>query len=505
MRVPVVRLSVALWGAALGFTCTAPAAVLTRGPYLQSGTPTSVVVRWRTDVATNSQVRYGTSVDRLDGVVTDTTATREHEVALAGLRPDTTYFYSIGSTTQTLGQGPDFFFVTAPIEGKPTRLWVLGDSGTQNLNQRAVRDAYYTFTGTRHTDLWLMLGDNAYPTGTDAQYQAAVFNMYPTMLRKSVLWPTIGNHDTAFSYDPPPTLPYFQMFTLPTNGQAGGVASGTEKYYSYDYGNIHLICLDSMGSDRSSNGPMCRWLEADLMSNTRQWIFAYWHHPPYTKGSHNSDAEFELIEMRQHVLPILEAFGVDLVMCGHSHSYERSFLLFGHYGFSPTLDRETMIRDSGSGRVSDTGPYVKGGAAGPGGVYVVAGSSGQISGGSLDHPAMFISLNELGSLVLDVDGPRLDATFLRADGVTRDTFTILKGAAIADVRITSFTVESGIMSITWTAIPGITYYIERSNTLTPTSWEAISPGIVAEGPTASWSALIELDRHLFYRVAHFDN
>ena len=44
----------------------------------------------------------------------------------------------------------------------------------------------------------------------------------------------------------------------------------------------------------------------------------------------------------------------------------------------------------------------------------------------MNHPAMFISLNELGSLVLDIDGGRVDATFLRADGTTGDYFTLLK-------------------------------------------------------------------------------
>ena len=94
-----------------------------------------------------------------------------------------------------------------------------------------------------------MLGDNAYENGTDSEYQAAVFDMYPTMLRQSVLWPALGNHDTAQSANPPASLPYFAMFTLPTGAQAGGMASGTEKYYSFDYANIHFICLDSMTSD----------------------------------------------------------------------------------------------------------------------------------------------------------------------------------------------------------------------------------------------------------------
>ena len=66
-------------------------------------------------------------------------------------------------------------------------------------------------------------------------------------------------------------------------------------------------------------------------------MIAFCHHPPYTKGSHDSDADIELMEMRQNALPILEDAGVDLVLSGHSHSYERSFLIDGHYGTSSTF------------------------------------------------------------------------------------------------------------------------------------------------------------------------
>jgi hypothetical protein len=90
-----------------------------------------------------------------------------------------------------------------------------------------------------------------------------------------------------------------------------------------------------------------------------------------------------------------------------------------------------MIKDSGSGRPAQGGAYQKptsGTAPHEGAVYAVAGSSGQISGGTLNHPAMFISLNQLGSMVLDVDGNRLDAKFLRETGAIDDSFTILKGS-----------------------------------------------------------------------------
>ena len=342
-----------------GFNPTAPLARVTRGPYLQLGTSTSIVVRWRTDVATDSRVMYGAGPGSLGSSAGSATLVTEHEVQLSGLQPDTQYYYAIGTSSTTLaGNDADHFFQTSPRAGTPvpTRIWVLGDSGTQTASQYAVRDAYYSATGTRHTDLWLMLGDNAYNSGTDAEYQGAVFDAYPTMLRKSVLWPCLGNHDTAQSTTYVDTYPYFQMFTLPKNGEAGGVASGTEHFYSFDFGNIHFICLDSMTADRATNGPMANWLRADLAFTTNDWIVAFWHHPPYSKGSHDSDTDPVLIQMRQNFLPILEAGGVDLVLAGHSHSYERSFLLDGHYGSSSTLSA-SMILEGGSGR--DPNPYTK--------------------------------------------------------------------------------------------------------------------------------------------------
>jgi hypothetical protein len=427
----------------LAATAVAEAQSLSRGPYLQQGSENSVIVRWRTSSATNSRVRIGTALaNPLPTVVDDGTSTAEHEVKVTGLAANTRYYYSVGSTTATLA-GPDanHFFVTSPLPGaaKPTRVWVLGDAGTKDANQRAVRDAYYGFTGTRHTDLWLMLGDNAYNDGTDSEYQAAVFDMYPAMLRKSVLWSTLGNHDGHSADSGSQTGPYYDLFTFPKSGEAGGLASGTEAYYSFDYGNIHFICLDSYDTSRSATGAMATWARNDANATTRDWIIAFWHHPPYSKGSHDSDSESALREMRANFNPILEAAGVDLVLCGHSHSYERSFLLDGHYGDSSTFSSTHKV-DGGSGR--DPAPYSKpsGTVANEGAVYVVAGSSGKISGGSLDHPAMFISLNNLGSMVIDVDGNRLDAKFIRENGSTADSFSIVKGGgtpALPAVTVTA--------------------------------------------------------------------
>jgi hypothetical protein len=183
----------------------------------------------------------------------------------------------------------------------------------------------------------------------------------------------------------------------------------------------------------SSNVPgsaMMTWLEADLQAATADWIVAFWHHPPYSKGLlHDSDEEQREIDMRENVLPLLEDYGVDLVLCGHSHSYERSHLLDGHYGYSTELEPE-MVLDSGDGDPAGDGAYRKastGQSPHEGAVYVVAGSSSEVRNTTLNHPVMEIGLLEHGSLVLDVDGDTLTGTFLNKLVQTTDTFTIDKG------------------------------------------------------------------------------
>ncbi|MEO6004368.1 MAG: DNRLRE domain-containing protein [Opitutus sp.] len=428
---------------------------LTRGPYLQNGSTTDTTVRWRTSIATDSVVRYGTAAGSLTLTASNATSTTEHEIRLTGLTANTKYYYSIGYGSTTLASGTDYFVVTAPTGAKPTRIWVLGDPGTGSTVQTAVRDAYYAFTGTTHTDLWLMLGDNAYSSGTDAEYTARLYGIYPTMARKSVLWTTIGNHDAGSADSPTQTGPYYNNATLPKQGEAGGVASGTEAYYSFDYGNIHFVCLDSMDTSRSATGPMAVWLTNDLQNNTKDWLVVFFHHPPYSKGSHNSDSEIELVEMRQNFGPILENYGADLVLCGHSHSYERSKFIDGHYGVSTTFSN-AMVVQSGGGQ--GAGAYTKS-SVGPlshsGTVYAVPGASGQISGGTLNHPAMFVSLNVAGSMVLDVNGSSLNATYLDSAGVVRDSFAITKGGSGGNV-LPTVAISSPASGATFTAPASIT-------------------------------------------------
>src|SRR5262249_33849782 len=158
--------------------------------------------------------------------------------------------------------------------------------------------------------------------------------------------------------------------------------------YAFDYSNIHFIDLDSMESDRKPDGPMARWLKADLAANKSGWTVAFWHHPPYTKGSHDSDTEDELIEMRENIVPILAQGGGDLAVSGHSHSDERSWFIDGYRGKSGDF-RPSFVKQPGLGQEEEKGAYRKADVVPDphsGEVFVVAGSSGQTGGGPLNHP-----------------------------------------------------------------------------------------------------------------------
>jgi hypothetical protein len=424
----------------------AGAAVVTRGPYLQTPTASSMIVRWRTDVATTSRVAYGAAPGSLTTNVDDGASTTEHIVSIPGLSPDTQYYYSVGEIgTPLAGDDVFHYFRTAPTTGTPKamRFWSIGDAGFTGANLDSVRDAYGTYAGTSAADLFLLLGDNAYLTGTDGQYQAAVFDEHSLMLQRTPVYSVVGNHESFSSNSATQTGPYFDMFSFPTAAEAGGIASGTESYYSFDYGNVHFVVLDSEQAPTSSSTPQMTWLTADLQDavlNGADWLIAMWHKPPYSKGQlHDSDAETAEIRMRQFALPILEDYGVDLVLSGHSHSYERSYFIDDHYGLSSTFTAANLV-EPGDGDPAGDGAYRKNDenlTPHAGAVYVVNGSGSEVRTFTATHPAIITRFLELGSLVIDVDSNTLTARFLNGSAVVRDTFQIVKGTTCPAAAATS--------------------------------------------------------------------
>ena len=419
---------------------------LIRGPYLQVATTHSIVVRWRTDALIRGRVHYGSRVDQLDKVADDSTLTTEHIVKIDGLQPETKYFYSIGSFKASLQGDSGNYFVTLPPAGKKGfyRIGVFGDCGNNSTNQRNVHQAMLNYLGNNYLNAWILLGDNCYSDGTDAEFQAKFFNIYKDdLLKKYPLFPAPGNHDyhdiesSAEVAQRTHTIAYYQNFSMPEEGEAGGAASHTKAFYSYDIGNVHFLSLDSYGKEENmyrmydTAGPQVQWVKRDLEANVnKQWIVAYWHHPPYTMGSHSSDNSGELKLIRENFIRILERYGVDLILCGHSHDYERSKLMAGYYGMEADFSPKYYLSSS-SGKYDgslNSCPYIKD-STDRGTVYVVSGSAGQLGGKqpSWPHDALpFADATNGGSCILEVDANRLDLKWICADGVIRDRFTMMK-------------------------------------------------------------------------------
>lgn len=399
-----------------------------RGPYLQNVTPDAITLRWQSAEPVVGEVRYGESPDALAEVVREQEAIAVHRLRLTGLKPATRYYYAVGDYG-----GPDYWFVTAPSPGDtmPLRFWVQGDPGKYNEGARAVHAAMRTWVaahprGARPPfDLWLTTGDNGYSSGRDRDYQKSLFDAYPELLRTIPYVPAYGNHDAR-------RLAFFRLFTFPQEGEGGGEPSGSAHYFSFDYGNVHFIMLDSEDTDRSDDGAMMEWLRRDLAAARQTWRIVLFHHPPYTRATHDSDSMSDslgrMVQMRENFLPLLEEHGVDLVLTGHSHIYERSHLLRCHYGKRKSFMPHMVVQPGDGGEV----PYRKplGPVARSGTVYAVVGSTSNLDGGRLDHPANLVVRNERGSLMIEVEGSTLTANFLNTGGEISDHFTIVKSAEV---------------------------------------------------------------------------
>lgn len=413
---------------------------LVRGPYLTVATSNSITIQWRSGTATNNEVKYGTTTALSNGTATNAMVSTEHSVVLTGLEANTKYYYSIGQVGSVLQGDANNFFFTAPAVGSsvPVKFWVTGDFGNGSAGQTAVRNSFSTYTAGQTVNGWLWLGDNAYSNGTDQEYQTKVFDVYNSQFKNIPVFPAPGNHDYGQAgYQSSASLgvnfPYFNIFALPS-------AAGTEKYYSTNYGNIHFISLDSYGSYNNSSSAMYNWLRNDLISNTQQWTVVYFHHAPYTKGSHNSDTEIELIDMRQNIIPLLESYGVDLVLAGHSHIYERSYFIKNHTGLETSFNSATY--PAGNIIQAGGGPFTKTTRTGNGTVYVVCGVSGQAGGATQSgypHNAMFKSIiSNYGSLLLDVSGSTLTCKFLTSTGSIGDQFTMQKTLNVPATAASTF-------------------------------------------------------------------
>lgn len=282
---------------------------LERLPYLQRVGEREAMVLW----TSTSEAAAKVVVTRPDGTrVAEANAAvdraarpagaRQLQATLTGLEPQTTYCYAIEAGGAALTSRTGFRTAPAAGAGARVRFVAFGDSGSGGSDQMALLEqlAEVPF------DLMIHTGDIAYDDGTRAEFERTFFDVYAQLLRSFPMFPSSGNHE----YHTDDAAPFREVFALPENGGA----RGRERWYSFDWGDVHFVALDTekMGPEQAA------WLEADLARNQRRWTIVYGHRPPFSSGHHGSSGAF-----RRTFVPILERHGVDLVLSGHDHHYER--------------------------------------------------------------------------------------------------------------------------------------------------------------------------------------
>ena len=442
-------LQVAILFAFLPIAVVSFSQTLVRGPYLQMGNQTAITIRWKTNTFSDSKLDVGEEFGNYTITLTDEGLVQEHIMRVTGLQPDKKYFYRVGTKSKLLEGSEQNFFITAPEQNtkRKMRFTFFGDCGRGDVTYQDENLAnylnYLKTNAIEAPDALLLLGDNAYATGSEFQYNTKFFGVYgPTILKNHKLYPAPGNHDYANDelMRTSRTIPYYSIFTTPQMGECGGIASYKPNHYSFDIGNVHFLSLDSWGieydhTEMGSEGKTALkdWIKKDLSENKGKWVVAYWHHPPYSRGSHNSDLESELANIRYNFIDDLEKAGVDLVVTGHSHNYERGYLLKDFRGSWNSFSPETHAVSTSSATYTSatTCPYVyKSSDAHHGTVYVVAGSTGAsgTTRANFGTYAFPFSVNDGGIFYVEVEDNRLDAKMLRRDGTIFDRFTIIKDA-----------------------------------------------------------------------------
>jgi len=296
---------------ALGVTLlagVASAGVLARDPYLQKVGPDTALVAFRLASSCTPEVLYGQG-STSQAARSENTG-RNHAVVLTGLKPGTEYTYVVSACGV---KTPAKTFRTAPVPGtRSVHFAAVGDFGTGGSDQKRVAADMVA----RKPELFVALGDNAYPDGTEADFQDHLFAPMADLLSQVPLFASPGNHEYVTNQG----QPYLDNLFMPTNNPAG-----SERYYSFDWGHVHFVSLDSncaigmASSDRCSLAAQKAWLETDLAGTTQPWKIVFFHHPPFSSGEHGSQ-----MTMRKQFGPLFEKYGVDLVLTGHDHNYERS-------------------------------------------------------------------------------------------------------------------------------------------------------------------------------------
>jgi len=284
---------------------------------------------------------------------------------LTGLKFDSKYSYRVSLNEKSVAEG---IFETRTKKPE-TKFAVFGDCGAGTPQQAEI--AYQVYQ--QQPQFVLMTGDNVYRSGLENEYRKNFFPYYNAQSSNNSIgaplmstipfYMLLGNHDVyGAEFDKTPDgLAYFYYNDLPLNGPVSpyvikpvgndallkafrsntGSRFPRMSNFSFDYGNVHIACLDANPHANPLDPTFVQWLAEDMKNSKADWKIVAYHHPAFN----SSKAHYDYQTMRL-LSPILEELGIDLVLTGHVHNYQRTLPL----KFEPKKDKtgtQYVISDEG--------------------------------------------------------------------------------------------------------------------------------------------------------------
>lgn len=323
------------------------------------------------------------------------------------------------------------------------RLVAFGDCAAGTEDQKKIAEQ----AQKEDPDFVFIPGDIVYTRGRIAEYRQKFYPVYRPMLATTLFVAAVGNHDSGNRdlTPAPDELAYFYYWAQPLNGpahssfadlkgpeeaqnafrSAAGVNFPRMANFSFDYGNSHWLILDSNPYAEWTDPALRKWIADDLTSTRATWKFVGFHHP----GFNSSKVHYEDQWMRT-LSDVFEAQGVDVVIAGHVHNYQRTYPMTFRMTGTPQMPIKEVAGewklDKAFDGNKDTTPK--------GVIYLITGAGGAnlYDPEQSDNPSswkeftMKFNSKVHSFTVADIDGRTAKFRQISASGETIDSFTITK-------------------------------------------------------------------------------
>ena len=307
----------------------------TRGPFVQNVSSNRAQVIWKTPVPADTKLEFGTT-SAPENLLLDTNLVTTHVVTLTNLSPDSVVFYRATSSegNQAIAGAIESFH-TLKTRGAVSFM-VFGDSGGGSLGQFQIADVIRRAA----PDLVLHVGDIIYYSFDIRRADMKCLSVYQPHMKSTPYFFTFGNHDLYLG-----DSHFLETFYLPTNS-----VTGTEHFYSFDHGDVHFCALFVPVRAQNPLYPnyylgdgtaQYRWLTNDLATTTKPWKILFFHIPVNNCGLHRFESYngvYDRLELQRLLLPIARQHGVQLILNGHDHNFQR---------FAPMNGVHTVVTGGG--------------------------------------------------------------------------------------------------------------------------------------------------------------